>query len=410
VLGKHTDTICEVYRLSGDNNLRILRHAILDVARVIEALNPEYSSNDELTSRLLAQHLVYSIEVRTARLHVSDIGNVKTAHMLKLMKKMENDNEEHEDDNALVLPEKYPIAELERPLVQEGFWVSLYRHGIIDAELLNQSISESYFFYDSNTPSWQRILDLWSLSNNEFRDALEDIRARLGNKEYRDIRIVKHVYGMLLFLANAELIDESTADILSLAEEYIDYLAREGVLADNVDDFGRIDDEDSYAHIQYWGIRVPEFAELRRYIFQATAKTIAASLPEAGANLLREMLEDTALFARRLNLTNSADNIYYNKPILAHISPDAFIDALFGLHRSNWRTVTSALRERYKHLAFAKQLLDERSWLQDVSGDLSDKLGELSGTLDEFRIKELIKYLAECIERLDAAGPQESAE
>jgi hypothetical protein len=76
----------------------------------------------------------------------------------------------------------------------------------------------------------------------------------------------------------------------------------------------------------------------------------------------------------------------------------------------HWRTVTSALRERYKHPEFAKQLLDERSWLQDVSGGLSGRLGELGGTLDAFRINELIKYLAECIERLDAVGPKESPE
>lgn len=409
-LSKHTDTICEIYRLSRDDNLRILRHAIYDVARVLEKLRPEYASNDDLLKILLAQQLVYSIEIRSTRLQASEIGNVKTAHMLKLMEKLDSPDGEDTDSETPTLPEKYPIADLERPIVQEGFWESFYQHGVIDEEQLNLSISECYFFYNNNTPSWKRILDLWSLSNEEYRDILGDIRERLSAKEYHDIGIIKHAYGMLLFLSNAEVIDDTPADILTSAKEYVDYLAREGILVDNLDDFGRINDEDHYAHTQYWGTGEPKFAELRRYIVQKTAESIAASLPEAGTILLSEMQEDTALFARRLNLTNSTDNIYYNKPILAHILPEAFMEALFNLHRSNWRIVTSALRERYRHQDFARQLLEEQNWLEVTCTLLATRLEELQGTLDQYRINELIKYLGECIERLEAVKPHDSAE
>jgi hypothetical protein len=407
---KHTDTICEVYRLSEDNNLRILRHAILDVSRVLGALNPDYASNDDLFKILLAQHLVYSIEVRTGRLCVSNIGSVKSEHMIKLIMKHEDNNDDHGADEAVALPEKYTFADLERPLVQEEFWVQLYQHGIIDKELLNQSISESYFFYDSNTPSWQRILDLWSLSNDEFRETITDIKSQLDSKKYRVTGIIKHVYGMLLFLANSNLIEESKADILRSAKEYVDFLAHEGALVDNVNSLGRFPDDDNYAHTQYWGIGVPEFTELRSYIVQSTANSIAASLPQAGEALLREMRDDIALFARRLTLTNSTDNIYYNKPILAYINPDAFVNALFDLNRSNWRTVTSALRERYQYPDFSRQLIDERNWLKTISAKLRERIGDLHGTLDEFRINALLGYLNQCIETIEVACAPGSSE
>lgn len=412
ILEQHTDVVRDVFFRSDDSNLRVLRHAIFDAARVLGVLDPEKRSNEEVVHTLLAQHLAYSVEVRSGRLPPESISKIKTEHLAHLIKGMRDDDSDATDGRKVLLTQKYPAADLERPLVDEAFYLTLYRSGFVDAGLLNQSIADSRFFFDTNTPSWQILLDLWSLTEAEFRQHLDDVQRNLAAKNYREIGEVKHVFGMLMFLASSGLIQIPVADLLANAREYVDFLFGEGLLADNADEWGRITDDDNYAHSQFWGIGIPEFSTLRQYIVDTTSKAIAAQMPQAAATLLEEMKADPLIFERRLYHSNSRDNIYYRRPILNYVSVDAFVGLLFELPPTIWRHVARTLRERYTYPEFARALLDELPWLRDLSLLLARASANRRGTLDEIRVNKLIETIDQAIQLLEklAKRPAPSAE
>lgn len=395
---QNTDVVADVYSSSEYENLRIIRHAMLDFARICAVLAEHHLAETDLMRLLLAQFIVYSFEIQMGVLRPNALDQVRNDYFSAMAARVQlnaNVAQPHGDESAqspgFGIVQKYPAADMASPLVPEDVWQRFFEYGLIDGPQLNNALTGCYYYHDRNTPNWRRLLNLWGLTVAEFREVLASVRIEYRDRQYAECGIVKHVAGMLLWLSVNGVIPDTIDSIVSDAKAYIDDLKRLGRLNDNVDRFGRFFEDDSFDGVAFWGRGIVEFDALCLYVRQKTAEALADALPTVGRELLDVMASDSGLFARRLLLTNSADNLYYNRPVLAHIEPATFVEQLLALHPSKWRHVARVLRERYSHEAFAGELLGELPWLREVQRILSEHVTADLDALDRFRIESLVR-------------------
>lgn len=77
VVRANLSVITRVYKCSGYKNLRLVRHALWDFARLLEAVDPALQKLDLLLSDLLALFLLYSLEVKSGAIQPSQIKNLR---------------------------------------------------------------------------------------------------------------------------------------------------------------------------------------------------------------------------------------------------------------------------------------------------------------------------------------------
>jgi hypothetical protein len=85
------------------------------------------------------------------------------------------------------------------------------------------------------------------------------------------------------------------------------------------------------------------------------------------------MAADPHLYYRRVCLTNSEDNLYYNIPILSAIKPDAFVSSVLQQSPSHQWVILKAFKLRYEHDDLKGRLAPEHPWLALVSKKLLQK-------------------------------------
>ncbi len=401
-LRANIDVIFDVYSNSACENLRSIRLAIFEFARLFRCIEERHVARTEMMRLLLAQFLAYTFEIQAGSISPHALHTIQDGHFHAMaMRALDKDMSE---DGASSIVSKYPAAELDQPLVPAQIWTDCFARGTVNATRINDALAQSRYCYEDNTPNWKRILDVWSFRDDEFFTLLDVVRGDFRNHRYESAGEVKHIAGLLLWLATNDMVDDDRATLLADAQSYADHLMEQGLLHDVFDEFGRFADDDNYAGMSYWGNGIPEFAELCKYFRLKAAEARIAAMPHAGAQLLELMHSDVGLFVRRLVLSNSPDNIYYNQPVLAHVAPADFVNALLAAPPGNWRLIAHVFKERYAHRQFAEVLQDELPWLGEVRGLLNTALAT-SGKLSAHRIRSMLhNYIDHGITDLRAVG------
>jgi len=400
------DVLAEIYQASGYNNLRIIRNALLDFCRIFEALDPKYTGVAELARELFAQFLVYSFEVQCGALPVGEIQNLESEHLATLLAKVKAGNGDASD--AAGIASKYASVRLERPLVPAEFWNRFFVYGHVDFGALSRALDQTAYFYDEQTPDWQKLLDLWSLSEEEFKKYLNAVLAQWDGFAFGDVATVTQVVGLLFYLSRDGLVQRETSRILEEGRQFVDKLLESGALMENVDNWGRVGDVDGVIEIGNWGGNIPEFQEFVKYRDQRSREAVERALPKQAAELLKVLKGDGARFRRKLVMSNSSENEYWNVPVLPHIDVGEFLEVVLSMPPENMRSVGVVFAERYKTLGVAPQLAREKGWLVNLL-DLAQAAAEGNPqTLQSLRLERFvvagIRHALDNLKRFEAGA------
>jgi hypothetical protein len=387
----------DLYVASKYQNLRHLRQALLDFARLVDVVDPARRNQDMLKS-ILGTFLIYSFEIRAGNLHAKEIEGLMSGWMQAAIK--------GDASKLATLRTKYVMFDALDNVLPESVWAEILDSGLIPVSSVNKSILESrYYAKREDRLDWLRLWDAFELSDQELDSVIKEAEAKLKNFEYEIVGHLKHIVGALLQLSAIGIYPVSTSEIVSSAKKNIDVMRKRGNLLRN-EPLGEVLSSFGWAGRGFHGKELPEFSQISQYIKEAAELARKESLPEVAKELIEVLKTDPQKFARYLTLSNHEDNKYYQTPVLAHANVELFVDTLMGLSSPSLSTIVYTMESRYDH--FRAELIEEKPWLEKLAEQLKEKSGERSGKMSGHWLNSLREKVLEAAVKLGDHATEQS--
>lgn len=392
------DIIKGIYFNSGLNNLRLLRQSLWELDRVFAVIEPRKLTNTAAMIDLAKILLALSFELKAGRLAENDLWD----RMTKLMLRSLRDREQPQTAAIGVASERYPDVEFGDTILNDETLVAILSKGAVNTAQINASLDQDHRFlaHGRETP-WRTVWHFYERSDEAFTGALAAMEQDFANRKYTVAGEFLQVLGLRLWASGMGLLTLSKSDIIDQSKTYIDSLYSEDKLAQSAldsfrDDFGLT----GWAGLGFFERESVEFDAVEAYWRQKWAQSQAKALTKDVAVLIDEMKCDGDLFYRRVTLTNSEDNRYYNVPILHAYPAEAFVTDLLAIDPPAQKTILGALAARYKHSAFAQELAPEMDWIKDVYSRLQLARSDMTGVA-QIRMTQVLRWTLDKIEFLN---------
>jgi len=386
-----------LYEKAEYENLRTLRQNILDFERIFDALPDKAQNKPEVLQDIWKLLTALSIEIRRGAMNPKDIRKLQEEYISGWSKntiQSSNLTTKSSDEELTSLQKilnRYPFLNPYALVPSSLWWQTFFDKGTIDQQELKQSILNSKYFQDENTPDWVSLWHFHDLSDDQFRKIFRRVESEYNDKKYEDIGVVKHVFGLFLVLSDIGLYQKIKNKILEDSKTYVDYLRSKSKLPD----VSPLDLEtDSHGSLIYQGKDLDEFKEFSSYVDKIGGLVWQENMVGAGEDLLTIMQSDVRRFSEMVYLRNSHnmdDREYYQIPIFKYINSNTFVEKLLSISSEDQRRVFWALSERYKFDSINEQLIEELEWLRAVQCLLEAEVLNRQGQLSGFILNSMIK-------------------
>lgn len=412
-LSDNIKLIEDLYHKAEYENLRNLKQIVLDFERIFEKLPDKAKNKLELVQDILKTLMAFSIEIKRGIMLPKDISKLEDAYKSLIKKQvisrqeynsLAKENSEEKTTLEIILIKYYDIN-LHEPFPSKVWWQNFFDKGILDIQELEQSIPNSKYFRDENTPAWVKLWHFSYLNDDEFEQLLEKIELEYSERRFTELGIIKHITGLFLIFSEAGLCQKSKAEILEDSKLYIDYLKDHNKLYIPATRYFSVDDYilESYSGLGYYGKDFEEFKEFCSYIKKAQNLESVKNLPDAAQDLLGIMQNEVWKFYNMICLNNSPEQIYYDVPVLKYIHPTAFVKNFLLMHIDNKRCVFWALNKRYEYGDINEKLIEELTWIKSIRKLLSNEADNKKHKVSGYFLRLMIEdYLDVLISKLEA--------
>lgn len=217
IINNNRDLIIDLFIASKRENLRLIRHCLIDIKRFFEQLpenikeNPNY---DQFVKNIVAYVVIASIETRFGN---NGIDYYQSYTISDEAKKV-----------SLELEQRYnPI--LERYHINGSsytipfkFLLEYIRNGFLASP--DYLVSECRILKSRNLANWEKLWNSYHLSNIEFSELLSKEKKRFYNKELQYVFEVVHLSGVLLSLEKRHLTKLNRKHIVKVAKKTIEHI------------------------------------------------------------------------------------------------------------------------------------------------------------------------------------------
>ena len=400
---KYKNLIKTIFKLSGYNNLRLLRRSILDFSRLYSVLDEKIRNHDQLIQAILIDHFVYSLEIGFGALEEKYLARFTST---VLMVKMAGDTASEEEKKVATLNSKYKDISIGAASLESDIWSSFLYRGILDKESINQCFLRSNYFYDDNTESWVRLWRLYDLEDEQFDYFYNDVKNKFDSKEYRKLPVIKHVIGLFIHCSNMRLIDWSVEDIVRSGKAYIDDVLDEDMVSDT-EKSRKFFGETGSLGLGFIAVDTEEFKDFSEYVENATSAFIDTTLPKKAEELLQLMKSDSQRFWGDLYFNAGIKGKYAELGVLHQIDTAEFVDTLAELPSDSKKNVGYALKNRYENSFDCLKLVNEYPWLMEVVELLDAKIEEKSGKVSAMQLVHVRELASAGLESLKAVAVSE---
>ena len=406
-----------VHDRSGYKNLRHLKISLEAFERLYSCLPDTAKEKGELVKELLYIHSIFSYEV----LHGGIAGDQVIGLFSKLLYGSPNDSRQTESDIIDMLANKYRPSLSTDLILDSDTWVNLFSKGSLDKQAVQNSIGLSRFFIDQRTPTWRKILDVWSIGNNELRVLLTQLKDDIRRENFSNVGEILHVTGILLWLSKMCLYSEPPETIVEVSISLLNRLHSQHKLECRPKDRLYSDKDIVFANIQYLEKANPLFQQVLDHAKTIETKIHLTKLISSAIVLMKLLPNDVFGFCRQLVHPHLGDKhplsgLYADEPILAGTDSAIFVRSLMELKPMSRRDLLYGIAQRYKQPEIARMLVAELQWLERVYDGLKHELAALGTSLEAFQLKSAIdEYVIPSTENLKAASislesPEDSSE
>ncbi len=389
----HRDLIIDTYKAAKYNNLRHLKQMVLDLDRLFDILPPIAFQKDTLVNDLVHTLIALASELKVGR-HLDEIGKLYSAAM----------SSETEDGTLLMdLRQKYSIF---RVPISVTFWAEFFSKGTFKNKTeIAQSISNSEYFREENTPTEIKLWRWWFLDDDVFAATLTKVAEILYSSSIDNQYLLSHIVSILMSLSAEKLYDVPNKELLEKAKENIDRLKDAGKLVVEIHNDITMS---AYAGLGYNARDLDEFKEYWEYLKNAAKATLPKTYGEQGKALLTDLGCSPQLFTEQITIGNTSQNKYYDKPVLASIEPKDFVQKYMELSNYDKGLVNQALGKRYTHLELMADLGPEADWLRQVKDLLAKEALNPNLSVTKIYLNAAVETLNKAITHLAAVLPPAS--
>lgn len=377
--------IKNLYQSSGYWNLRHLRQALMDFARILELISDETKQKERVIEHLLSIYLIFSFEIKSGEMLPADIKNFEELYVLNLMSRtgMQESKNNTESDRYIKFKEKYPSFDAFDLLLDKNIWIDIFDKGLLDKAKIEESLRSSRYFNNDNQPEWMQLWHYMYLEDDEFAELLKNVSNDFEDKKIGDLDVIKHITGIFLELSEQGLLDKTKVEILQLAKSNIDDLVEKDI---SLSSSMKYYDDTGSRGLGYQNRDDRAFEELTKYILHMSKKQIDDSLPRMGMELLKNIKSDISNLKDKLSYDGKLNN-FHLYPVLSYIKPIDFVKAIFEIDPIQRREVVLTISSRYKRCGDLKRLLPEICWLQEVVKLLLSEAENRKGKVSGYQVK-----------------------
>lgn len=393
------DLIKDYYLRSGYLNLRHLRQALMDFARLIEFVSSDIREREDVIEELLSIYLVLSFEIKSGKMSPVDIDKLEDLYFTELAHK--GGGKEVEIDGFYIeLKEKYPMFDPLDMLLEKSVWKDIFDKGLIDNEKVHESLRSSRYFHSENKPEWMQLWHFMYLRDSDFDSLLTIVKEQFRSKEYKELGEIRHVTGLFLELVDRSLLDMTKEEVFKIAKNNIDNLIMEWREIPHFDYVEIYDDTQTFG-LEFRNRNDSKFIRLLEYMTEVSKKQISDNLPEIAKELLEDIKNDADSFYKKIYYTGSV-TIYQKEPVLKYITPNDFVRAFIETEPYARRSIALGISSRYKKTPSIEVFLPELDWLREVVSLLENEIESRKGKVSEAQIRYLINaYFNPAITALD---------
>jgi hypothetical protein len=373
-------------------------------------------SKPEILKDILKLLIAFSIEIKRGLMLPQDINKLQEEYITALSKPVPSrqtassvtQDKDEEPTSLHKIINTYSAFELHEPFPSSVWWQIFFERGIIDSQELEQSILNSKYFQDENTPDWVKLWHFSGLSDEDFDNLIMKIEGEYNSRKFLELGIVKHIFGLFLRFSNDGIYAKSKQEILKESKNYIDDLKNSNQLeplpqfiplSRTIGDmFG------SYRSLGFQGKEFEEFKEFSNYINEIQELDRIDKAPQ---DVLDAIQNDVGKFCRMICLDGSyrqdvSEPKYYETPILKNVSPASFLEKILQMKHEDQQFVFWSIKSRYNHENLNEKLIEELDWLKSIQRLLLEEANCKKGKLSGWRLELLnTHYLREVIEKLE---------
>lgn len=400
LLAKHVQVLHRIYADAAYKNLRHLRQAIFDFARLMQSLDSAVHKKEALVSHLLSLFLILSLEIKSGFIKPRDISNIKSGVYVHISSSGESKNE----TLYSILRKKYKGVDIYEMLLPEAVWEDFFETGIYDAVKINESLRNGKYFVSPSQPDWVRLWNGLSLSDEDMERALLSVDAQFRAFEFREIGVLKHVVSTLMSFIELGLYSTTKEEVYEVGINTLLDMSRHGDLARATIAENESRGGTGYAGLGFHLVSSDHFQNFCEELKNMGQEALEKSYPAEALALLEVMRQDTDEFVASLVHHNHMSSRFVGVPILAYIDINQFVDIVRTLQNDKLATVSNLFIDRYASGHYRSMLKPERAWLVALMGKLTviseTKRNKVSG----IRIKWVVEAIRGAIVNFDSVA------
>ena len=387
VFQKNEKLIQKLFEASNYKNLRHLRQALLDFDRLLRSLPSEAKEKDALITHLLTIFLIFSFEIKSAKINLDDIAYIDRNLTMQVYFKI-GDGKTQELVKYLI--SKYQEFVVQDTLLEPSLWHSFFAKGIINIESIKKSILQSSYFYTDNTPNWIKLWHFFEMRDEDFERICSLVESEFDDMKYEEVGTVNHVVSTFLLLSDKGLIKRNKSEIIKTGKKIIEKLRNQNKLPPPAKFPNNWNVESGCGSLGYHSKNAIEFKEFLKFINDQAEIGQPARRKAEAEELLELMAKDTDKFFRSLILNNDPDNRFYDVPILTYIDATRFVDEFLNLEARQQRLVAHMFDARYEYENFNLKLKEELIWIKAVIDFLEQEYITRKGKISSYTIRNTI--------------------
>jgi hypothetical protein len=321
-----TETISEVFRKAGYNNLRSLKQALWEFERLFSCLDDSIRENPDGMTELLTVFVALALELKS--------GNFSRDDMRRRGGMDFNNKPEYaklRDARA-----KYGLEQ-----IQHGRYLTVLPHilaekvlcdGVVEGTSINRELAQTPAFHQPTTEAeWETVWWAGEREEGDVSAAVQSMEQKFSDHEYLDPGIILHVFNCRLSLGDMGFVEKDLSEIEAECSAYIDELTA----MNRIREFDPVADFNNelgygYSDTGYRNLGFPRdenypkgapFNRLYTKLKSAQDSAYERSLPAVGDRILLTMESDVDELRHLISVTNSKQNVYARRPVLATMSP-----------------------------------------------------------------------------------------
>jgi hypothetical protein len=391
-LSKSREKIIQVHRLSGSNNLRVLKHALWDFERFAAGFKKKVWKNRDATHWILPIFLALSIEFRLGHISTQEIADLFSDKMVRLVNRASRNRkgEVSSLSRIEVLEEKYKDLSFDQSCYNGRIIAQGLQKGWFDPDATNSGFAESTFFVRrSDQPAWKTVWHMVDVGDKEFDAALAKMEKQFMARHFLEPGEILHVIGLRLFLAGEGVLPLTRQAVVGQAKAYIRDLRSSQRLRE-----GELDEH--LSHFSGWdGLGIvendaPDYRDVLQHLHESMLAALDESLPKKAQQLTADLFKKPEKFIVQV-ISYGSDNIYRRLPVLKHINVSTFVEGLLSLNAAEQRRIMASLKDRYDHNMLTRELASELPWLNQLREELLSSARAING-IGKWRLSKLVEW------------------